>query len=281
MRKIIQIVSAIVCNANFSGFINGKIYRGPLKAACVPGLNCYSCPGAIGSCPLGSLQMGFGELQRGFPFYVIGILMFFGALFGRLVCGFLCPFGLIQELLHKIPFLKIKPRSKNLRYIKYVFLAVFVIIIPVFYVITAGYAEPAFCKYICPAGTLEAGIPLTLLDSKLMALTGFLYYFKIVVLILIVLLSLMILRPFCRFLCPLGAIYGLFNKISLFRYKVQKGSCTSCGTCTKACKMGIDAQNDVNSMECIRCGSCKKACPAGAIQWQNQLKGPSHANETT
>ena len=84
-------------NANLKGFFTGKIYSGPLKSVCVPGLNCYSCPGAVGACPIGSLQSFLGALRFRFPYYVIGMLIFFGALLGRTVCGFLCPFGWLRS----------------------------------------------------------------------------------------------------------------------------------------------------------------------------------------
>ena len=54
-RRLVQLYAALLYNANLKGFIDGHIYSGNLKAVCVPGFNCYSCPGAIASCPLGSL----------------------------------------------------------------------------------------------------------------------------------------------------------------------------------------------------------------------------------
>ena len=100
----IQSVAALIQNANFKGFFTGKIYTGAGKNVCVPGLNCYSCPGAVGACPLGSLQNYLSGMKFRFPYYVLGLLLFFGALLGRAVCGFLCPFGFLQDLLYLIPF---------------------------------------------------------------------------------------------------------------------------------------------------------------------------------
>ena len=103
-RHLIQAAWAALTNSHVSGFVTGKIYIGKLKNLCVPGLNCYSCPGATGACPIGSLQAVIGSWNFKFAYYVIGFLIFVGAILGRLVCGFLCPFRLIQDLLHKIPF---------------------------------------------------------------------------------------------------------------------------------------------------------------------------------
>lgn len=137
------------------------LYR-KMKNVCVPGLNCYSCPGARGACPIGSLQAVIGSWNFKMAYYVAGFLIFVGALLGRLVCGFLCPFGLIQDLLNKIPFPK-KIRTfrgdKLLRKLKYVIFLVFVILLPMFVVDIMGQGAPYFCKLICPAGTLEGGIP--------------------------------------------------------------------------------------------------------------------------
>ena len=105
-RHTIQALWAALTNSHISGFVTGKIYTGKLKNACVPGLNCYSCPGAARACPIGSLQAVVGSWNFKFAYYVIGFLIFVGAILGRLVCGFLCPFGLIQDLLNKIPFPK-------------------------------------------------------------------------------------------------------------------------------------------------------------------------------
>lgn len=176
---------------------------------CVPGLNCYSCPGALGSCPIGSLQAVIGSWKFQFAAYVTGFLIFVGALIGRLVCGWLCPFGLIQDLLHKIPFpkkIKTFPGDKALRYAKYVILLVFVILLPMFAVDILGQGTPYFCKLICPAGTLEGGIPLVALNETLRGAIGWLYAWKNVLLVITLIASIMIYRPFCKYICPLGVI---------------------------------------------------------------------------
>ena len=265
-RTLIQIVAAVVQNAYIPGFLNGVIYRGKTKLLCVPGLNCYSCPGALGACPIGSLQAALGELR--FPTYVLGTLILFGVLLGRLVCGFLCPFGLLQDLLAKIPLPKVKPPrwlDRPLRYLKYVVLILLV-------ALAVLLREPTFCKYLCPAGLLEAGIPLTSLDPQLAGMRGTLFCVKLAVLILIVLLSLSIFRPFCKYLCPLGAFYALFQKTSLIRMRVDTAACIHCGACAKACAMQVDPSVTPNSTECIRCGECVKACPVQALSFLKPKK---------
>ena len=90
-RHGIQALWAALTNSHISGFVTGKIYTGKMKNVCVPGLNCYSCPGARGACPIGSLQAVIGSWNFKMAYYVAGFLIFVGALLGRLVCGFLWP----------------------------------------------------------------------------------------------------------------------------------------------------------------------------------------------
>ena len=268
-RHGVQALWALLTNSYLAGFVQGKIYRGSLKNLCVPGLNCYSCPGAVGSCPIGAMQAVIGSWNFKLAFYVAGFLMFVGALMGRFVCGWLCPFGLIQDLLYKVPFFK-KIESfrgdKSARKLKYVILVVFVILLPMFLVDILGQGAPYFCKLICPAGTLEGGIPLVLLNKSMRSAVGWLYAWKNVLLAVTVIFSVLIYRPFCKYICPLGAVYSVFNPVSVFRYRVDDEKCTGCGICAKVCKMQVNPVKNANHPECIRCGVCKASCPVKAIR---------------
>ncbi len=267
-RHVIQALFALFTNPRLENFAQGAIYTGKLKSVCVPGLNCYSCPGAVGACPVGALQAQLGGWKHGFAFYTAGLLIFFGAVFGRLVCGFLCPFGFIQDLLNRVRTKKLhipKRTDAALRYLKYAVLAVFVILLPIFLVDAYGLSTPWFCKLICPAGTLEGGVPLVLANGDLRAATGGLFAWKTGLLLFILLLCLFVSRPFCKFLCPLGAIYSFFNRVSFYRMKFDEHKCTRCGLCVKKCPMNIDPPHDLDGLECIRCNECKHVCPHGAI----------------
>lgn len=227
-RWKIQALTTLLTNSNIEGFFTGKLYRGKLKGICVPGLNCYSCPGAIGSCPIGSLQAVIGSSKFNFSYYIVGIMILFGVLLGRLVCGFLCPFGWFQELFHKIPSKKFSTKKFiNLIYLKYVILLIFVIILPMTIINEVGMGDPWFCKW----------------------------------------------------LCPLGAFYALFNKVSFYKLKIDKDKCTSCGVCSKVCKMDVEVYKIPNHTECIRCGDCVKACPHAAIRSGINLGKEENYNE--
>ena len=115
-RRLIQVYAALLYNANIKGFITGDIFKGDSKHMCVPGLNCYSCPGAIGACPLGSLQNALAASDKTVPTYVLGIILLFGLTLGRTICGALCPMGLLQELLFKFKTPKIKKSLKKVMF---------------------------------------------------------------------------------------------------------------------------------------------------------------------
>lgn len=209
VRLFFQIIYTIITNGYVYGYLNGKIYKGSLKYACVPGLNCYSCPGAVASCPLGALQNALNRKNFEVPFAVLGFFFVFGSVLGRFVCGWLCPFGLLQDLLHKIPLLKKRknlPFHSVLKYGKYVVLFGLVIVGSVF--LFSGYAKvPAFCKYLCPSGTFFGAIPLMAANEQLADQAGGLFGWKLAVLLVIIVLSVKIYRPFCQYLCPLSHIW--------------------------------------------------------------------------
>ena len=265
-RGSIQAAATLLTNIHIPNLLKGKIYQGNVKTMCVPGLNCYSCPAATGACPIGAFQAVVGSSKFKFTYYITGFFILLGVLLGRFICGFLCPFGWFQDLLHKIPGKKLSTaKLKPLRYLKYVILVVFVILLPAFVTNSLGMGDPFFCKYICPQGVLEGAIPLSLANSGIRAALGHLFTFKFTVLALFIILSILFYRPFCKWICPLGAIYSLFNKVSFLKIQVDHEKCVGCQKCSRVCKMDVNVVDTPNHPECIRCGECMKACPTDAI----------------
>ena len=363
-RGLFQAGATLLTNLHLPNFLKGGIYQGKGKAVCVPGLNCYSCPAASGACPIGSFQAVVGSSKFSFSYYITGFLILLGVLLGRFICGFLCPFGWFQELLHKIPTKKISTKKlkpltyikyavllfmvvlmpmlitndvgmgdpffckylcpqgvlegaiplaavnsgiraalgvllgrficgflcpfgwfqellhkiptkkistkklKPLTYIKYAVLLFMVVLMPVLITNDVGMGDPFFCKYLCPQGVLEGAIPLAAVNSGIRAALGALFSWKLGILITVIVLSVLFYRPFCKWLCPLGAFYALLNKVSLFGMKVDKHKCVSCGKCAKACKMDVDVTKAPDHTECIRCGMCIRACPTKAVSFR-------------
>ena len=152
--------------------------------------------------------------------------------------------------------------------IQYLILVVFVILLPLFAVDVVGQGQPWFCKYICPAGTLGAGIPLTTLDAALRAGLGWLYTHKLIILAVTLVASVFIFRPFCKYICPLGGLYSLFNPIAFYKIRLDKSKCIDCGACERTCRMQVQVRKQPNSPECIRCGKCTTICPTDALKFR-------------
>ncbi|MDP2808132.1 MAG: 4Fe-4S binding protein [bacterium] len=251
-RLYIQIAAVVITNSYFLAPY--------LKYLPCPSLNCYACPIANFACPIGSLQ--HFVIIGVFPFFLLGILFLVGGLIGRWSCGYLCPFGLFQDLLAKIKNVKLDMPSW-LGWGRYVSLVGVAIIIP------AITKEPWFSK-LCPAGTLEAGIPIVGWAffktkalgqySPILGMTGWLFWVKIVLLGGTIVAALYIKRPFCRFICPLGAIFGIFNRISLVQIEVDKNKVSPRVDYSKICPVDINICDDPVSAKCIRCMQCTK-CP--------------------
>ena len=272
MRGYVQAAATLLTNIHLPNFFKGRIYQGKGKMVCVPGLNCYSCPAASGACPIGSFQAVVGSSKFNFAYYVTGFLILIGILLGRFICGFLCPFGWLQELLHKIPSKKYSTKKlKALTYLKYVILVVFVIALPILITNDLGMGDPFFCKYICPQGVMEGAIPLAIFNEGIRKALGALFTRKLIILIAVITLSIIFFRPFCKWICPLGAFYGLMNKVSLLGIKVDNDKCISCGKCSRVCEMDVDIRKSINSAECIRCGKCISACPSEALSYLYKL----------
>ncbi len=258
-RHLIQLLSALVIN---SSFLVGLSARG----VCVPVLNCWACPGAAFACPLGALQDAIADARIVFalPLYILGLMLTFSALFGRMMCGWLCPFGLVQELLGK---LNRHPRTlpRWMGYLKYAVLVGLVLIVPYMTGI------PWFCR-LCPQGALEGGIFQPLLHPELRPLIGSWWYTKIAILVGVMLAAVFYRRPFCHSICPLGAFFSLFNRFSLIRLRFDPEKCTDCGWCVQHCPQGLDPRREVDNYLCVGCLECAK-CPFGAIHVTTVLSG--------
>jgi ferredoxin-type protein NapH len=263
-RRMVQVVSTLAANARLGNFLSGRIYQGLAKKVCVPFLNCYACPAAVGACPLGSLQSLAAAPAARLSLYVLGGMMLAGGLAGRLMCGWLCPFGLLQELLGRIRMAKL-PLPRILTVLKFIILPL-IVLLPAFAVNQYGFGGPYFCQFICPAGTLTAGLPILSVRPEYNHLIGLIFWFKAGLLTIILLASVVYFRPFCRVLCPLGAFWGIFNRVALFQLNASQ-DCNSCGQCGQTCPVNLTLPAQRNNPECIRCLECTRACPLSALRF--------------
>jgi polyferredoxin len=275
-RLLAQLGIFLLQNPFLNNFATGKIYKGNLKLLCSPGLNCYSCPAAALSCPIGALQFFLSGAKSRISLYVAGFLMIIGVTFGRFICAYACPMGLLQDLLYRIKTPKLVTRLRYLRYVKYIVLAVFVLLLPVAVSDElAGLGQPWFCKYICPSGTIFGALPLLAANDFLRKLIGAQFILKAAVACGIASAAVFIYRVFCRVLCPLGAVYALFNKISILRIQCDREKCQSCGKCSKECQIMLTPVSQPNAFECVRCGKCVNACQSKALTYGIRVHKPA------
>jgi ferredoxin-type protein NapH len=215
-----------------------------MHTVCSPVFHCYSCPLATFACPIGVLA-NFSAWHV-FFFLPLGFLLIVAAIFGSFVCGWACPFGFLQDLLDKIPTPKF--RLPNwLGYFRYVTLLGLVLAIPYLY----GEKHPLFFCSVCPAGALEAGVPYAIAGKVAWPAAA-----KIAILATVLVAALFTWRPWCRIFCPLGAIYSLFDPISVFFLRFRRGDCIDCTTCRGACRDLADPEFSVDGMRCVRCLDC-------------------------
>ena len=271
-RLLTQFGFFILQNPMLNNFVTGRIYTGNLKNVCSPGLNCYSCPAAAVSCPIGAIQLFFAGVRHSISLYVTGFLLTVGLVFGRFICGYVCPMGLLQDLLYRIKAPKLVTRLRFLKYIKYAVLAILVVILPMTIAHElSGLGQPWFCKYICPSGTIFGAAPLLAANEFLRQFIGVQFVIKIAVAVAILAASIFIFRFFCRVLCPLGAIYAILNRISILHIRCDKDKCVSCGRCAKACHIKIEPVSKPNSPECVRCGKCVNSCAQKALTYSMKM----------
>ena len=251
-RKITQIAAFAVSNLGFlrvlkTGFV-------------CPFLYCYGCPFAAFGCPIGILQNFIVYSQ--FPFFAVGSLGVYGMIFGRAFCGWACPFGTLHDMLSPTNRRK-EVKTPNYWYVKYAILFLTLAL--------AWFAlDTVFCKF-CPSGSLFAAIPFRLLHPDATAF-GIYFYIHMLTLALTIVLAILISRFWCRYLCPLGALAGAFNKVGILTIQRDEEKCKKCNACLDVCTMGITKTRDIGtSTDCILCGRCVEACPEKALSFK--IKG--------
>lgn len=260
-RFAVQVASLVLANSFFLRAFNGF---------CNPVLNCWSCPGANFACPIGALQNASSDaaftipsassplmgIARAIPIYVIGTLMLLGGLFGRMMCGWLCPFGWLQDQIGKLS--RRRGRVPGvLYYLRYVVLIVLVFVVPY-------YTHVMWFSKLCPQGALEGGLLQPLLHPELRGMMGGWWWTKQAILLATFAAMLFWRRPFCAVVCPLGAIFSLFQRVSAWQVRWLEARCTHCLWCVRQCPQGIDPRYEVNSHKCVGCLECQK-CPFDAI----------------
>lgn len=253
-RRISQVASLILLHSSW----------GPeFKWLCNPVLSCHSCVLAWFACPVGIFVHYSG--YHVFPFLAVGTVLLIGALIGRLLCGWVCPFGFVMDLLYKIPSPKFDLPAWT-RFIKYVILVATVFLLPFLFGESTYYS---FCR-VCPASALQVTIPGFFLGGTLS--TGMIV--KLAILVGVLVLAVFSSRSFCKVFCPIGAMLGPLNYVSFWAMNLpSRRPCTGCRRCDRVCPVNgypmsrISNQIPPNRVaECVVCHDCQNTCPQKRIE---------------
>ena len=272
-RLISQVFFFFIVNL---GYRIENVFPGLKTGFCYPLFYCHACPAATSACPIRAIEIGVfkGNWNWRFILYPILIIGFVGVITGRAICGWACPIGLLQRATGKVPrkLKKKYPKIKKIgqlkiepyfRYIKYIVFLGLVVVTPI--IIGFMFTD------ICPIGYLVGTIPITVLNPGQFLPNEF-FYIALAVFILFIILIFLIERGWCRYFCPIGAMFAPFNKISIYHVNVNKDECIHCNACTLVCPMAIDIPNMNRDLECILCGKCIDACPKNVISFERSIK---------
>ena len=226
-----------------------------IRSMCAPVFHCYACPLATLGCPIGVLA-GFSALHI-FPFIALGLVLAVGALVGTALCGWACPFGFLQDLAGRVPTPRFRLPGWT-GYLRYAVLVGLVLAVPHFF----GKDHPLYFCRLCPAGALEAALPGVVRAAWVGGETVWPNAAKIAVTAVVVAALFVTWRPWCRVLCPLGALYSLANRVSLLALRLDRAEFAACRQCRKACRAGIDPMVSPNDSRCVRCLDCTGHCSA-------------------
>lgn len=256
MRRIVQ--AAFVAIVAYVGIQHIVIGGGPTGA---PSFDAF--------CPFGGIESLWAVLTNGsmlqktnWSNLVILLATLATALVaGRFFCGWICPFGTVQEWSGRIlsrltgkrlPLAMPEAIDRPLRYMKFVVLAAIIL--------ATVWAGSLIFAEVCPYRVLFSGEVTTL---------------GLIVLGAVAVGSLVFERFWCKYLCPLGAVLAVFNKITPFKVTCDTAACLTCDKCARTCPMSItDRPERIDSIECIRCLECVESCPKeGVLDMELRLLG--------
>ena len=237
------------------------------KWFCHPVLSCHSCALAYFACPVGVFVHFAGH--RVFPLVALGTVLLVGVLAGRLLCGWVCPFGFLQDLLFRIKTRKFKlpAWTANIKY------GVLVLLVFTFPFLLGEETSLSFCR-ICPAAAAQVSLPAataSVFGGQGLAGIGAWSWVKLGVLVAVIAVVIFSSRAFCKVLCPIGALLAPLNHISLWRVKPATENCIKCRRCDRKCPTAVAPSARIlqreapsRSADCVVCHKCQAVCPQRA-----------------
>jgi ferredoxin len=218
-------------------------------------------------CPFGGVEALYTYLHEGnllcslgiSNFYILAAVLVTTLLLRRVFCGYMCPIGTLSEWIGRgAARCKLRPRTvppgadRALSLLKYAVLGVILFI-------TYRASELLFRGFDpCYALLSRHGEDIT--------------FWAYVVAGAIVIGSVFVTMPFCRWLCPLAAVLNPFSRVGLTRIRRNTETCIDCGKCSRVCPMAIpvDTVREVTAARCMSCMECVEACPpkaSGSVTW--------------
>jgi NosR/NirI family nitrous oxide reductase transcriptional regulator len=225
----------------------GRRHRGGLVALTVVCVASFGFFREGCTCPIGSIQnVAVALVDPGYavPYFVIATFMLplIAALFfGRVFCSGVCPLGAIQELMVLKP-LDVPPRlDRALGWLRWVYLALAV----TFAVLPLAYRDFVICRFDPFVGLFRfTGAAWLLIVGGLFLLAG-----------------IFVGRPYCRWLCPYGALLQLFSRYAWRSFSITPDRELDCGLCNEACPYGAIEERRAVRTACFACGRCYRSCP--------------------
>lgn len=249
----------------------------------------------------GAMYTGIYMIIEGVvPFLIIGLIFLIGGLVGRMFCGWVCPFGFIQDLLAFIPFKKYRPTKDNNE--SFSDIAKIMLLVVLAFSVFLGIArvtdnkeqlqsvQSSFGVFavdpmgaIDPYATLVGYFPFLSLDvdwsnySGLNDIIGFDFWVwaRLLLFLFAIIGAMLIPRFWCRYFCITGAAMGKIGKNSQIGLERNIALCTNCGICEDICPMDVrilDHPSRIRDSMCISCGDCIAECPEGALSMTFGLK---------
>ncbi|MDJ0522749.1 MAG: 4Fe-4S dicluster domain-containing protein [Planctomycetota bacterium] len=228
-----------------------------------------------------AVTMATGQLYHiGATGLALGVILLVATMIlGRIFCGWICPMGTLQHFVHWLGFSRTaKARLEGNAYrkwywLKYVILIGF-LVAAAFQILQIGLLDPialisrSFTDAIFPV--IDHGLRLLglggIAPSQTPVYAG--AWFIGIVFAAFLLMSLVIPRFFCRALCPLGALMGVFSRFAVWRIHRDPGTCTGCNLCLKGCEGASDPHATLRLSECMVCMNCVEDCPHGSISFK-------------
>jgi len=197
------------------------------------------------------LYPSMGVLLAAFAFFAV-----LAVVGNKLVCGWACPFGALQELIYHLPILRnIKKRRIPFAVTNSVRAALFMIALLLLFGVVGGRKGFVIYHSLNPFNLFNLDFETAFIAASILVM---------------LVLSFGFYRPFCQFICPFGFLSWFLERLSIFRVKIDRNRCVNCGACIKACPNDAAlgrVEGKLFAADCFSCARCLNVCPVDAVKY--------------